>query len=76
MEEQEGDKLPLVLEKRVARWKPHHETRMKHLDQCLDTLFELFSTLVAALGQNATNVALAIPPRIPFANWRQRAATI
>ena len=31
-------------------------------------LTELVSTLVAALGQNAANVALAIPTGIPFAN--------
>ena len=41
---------------------------MEHLEQRIDTLTELVNTLVAALGQNATNVALAIPPRILLAN--------
>ena len=42
--------------------------RMESLEQHLDMLTELVNTLVAALGQNAANVSLAIPPRIPLAN--------
>ena len=68
MEEQEGDELPPVVERRVARRQPLCEMRMEHLEQCLDTLTELTSTLVVALGQNAANVAPAIPPGIPLAN--------
>ena len=48
--------------------------RTECLEQCLDTLTELVSTLVMALGQNAANVALAIPPRIPLANTEGREA--
>ena len=68
VEEQGGDELPPVVERRAARRQPHDETKMERLEQCLDTLTELFSTLIAALGQIATNVAPAIPPGIPFAN--------
>ena len=68
VEEQEGDELPPVVERRVARHQPHCEMRMEHLEQCLDTLTELTSTLVVALGQNAANVALAILLGIPLAN--------
>ena len=41
---------------------------MERLEQRLDTLTELVSTLIAALGQNAANVAFAIPTGIPLAN--------
>ena len=68
MEEQEGDELPPVVKRRVARRQPCHETRTEHLEQCLDMLIELVSTLVAALGQNAANMAHAIPPGILLAN--------
>ena len=54
--------------RRAARHQPHSETRTEHLEQDIDTLTKLVNTLVAALGQNATNVALAIPSGIPLAN--------
>ena len=68
VEEQEGDEPPPVVERRVARSQPRREMQTKHLEQSIDTLTKLVSTLVAALGQNAANVAPAIPSRIPLAN--------
>ena len=47
---------------------------MKHLKQCLDTLTELVSTLVVALGQNMANMAPAILLGIPLANKEDREA--
>ena len=75
VEEQEGDELPLVVERRVARCQPYREMRTERLELCLNTLTELVSTLVAALGQNAANVALTIPPAIPLANMEGGDAT-
>ena len=68
LEDQEGNELPPVVDKRIARHLSHRETRIERLEQCLDTLIELVSTLVAALDQNAATVAPAIPLGIPFAN--------
>ena len=68
VEEQEGGELPPMVERRAARHQPRHEMRMKRLEQRIDTLTELVNTLVAALGQNATNVAPSIPLGIPLAN--------
>ena len=68
MEEQEGDKLPPVVERRLVRHQPHCETRTECLEQCFNILTKLVRTLVAALGQNASNVAPAIPLGIPLAN--------
>ena len=68
MEEQEGDEPPFVEERRAARCQPRRETRMKRLEQCIDTLTKLVSTLVVALGQNAANVAPTIPLGFPPAN--------
>ena len=48
--------------------QPHRETRMKCLKHRLNTLTELVSTLVMALGQNATNMAPAIPLGILLTN--------
>ena len=61
VEEQEGDEPLSVVERKVARRQPHCKTRMECLEQCIDTLTELISTLVVALGQNVFNVALTIP---------------
>ena len=61
MEEQEDDELPPLAERRAARCQPLRETRIERLEHHLDMLTELVSTLVAVLGQNAVNVALAIP---------------
>ena len=44
------------------------KTKTERLEQHIDTLIKLVNTLVAALGQNTTNVALAILSRILFAN--------
>ena len=71
MEEQEGDELPLVMEKRATRCQPRHEIRTERLEQCLNTLTGLVSMLVAALGQNAANVAPVIPPGIPLAKAKR-----
>ena len=68
VEEQEGDELPLVVERRAARHQPCHETRKARLKQYFDELTELVSTLVVALDQNAAIVAPTIPPRILLAN--------
>ena len=68
VEEQEGDELPLVVERRAARHQPCRETRTECLEQCFNILTELVRMLVVALGQNASNVAPAIPPGIIIAN--------
>ena len=68
VKEQEGEEPPRVVGRRVARRQPHGETRTEHLEQRIDTLTELVNTLVTALGQNAANVAPAIPPGILLAN--------
>ena len=68
MEEQEGDKPPLVAGRRPARHQPRRETKTERLEQCIDTLTELVNTLVAALGQNTTNVTPTIPLGIPLTN--------
>ena len=68
MEEQEDDDLPPVVERNAARRQPHREMRTERIEQRIDTLTELVSTLVATLGQNEGNVALAIPPTILLAN--------
>ena len=74
VEEQEGDELPPLAERRVARSQPRRETRTECLEHRFDTLTELVSILVATLGQNAANVAPAIPPRILIANAEGREA--
>ena len=71
MEEQEGNELPPVVERKVVRHQPRCETSMERLEQRLDTLTELVSTLVAALGQNAANVAFAIPRGSLLLMWRR-----
>ena len=74
MEEQEGDELPPLAERRGARCQPCCEMRMEHLKHCLDTLIELVSTLAATLGQNVANMAPAILPGIPLPNEEDREA--
>ena len=74
VEEQEGDELPPVAERRAARHQPFRETRIECLEQRLDMLMEVVSTLVMALGQNAANVAPAILLGIPLANEEGREA--
>ena len=54
--------------KKATRLQPRREIRTERLEQCIDTLTELVSTLVAAFGQNTANVAPAILPWIPLAN--------
>ena len=68
VEEQQGDELPPVAERKATRCQPRREMRTKCLEHHLDTLTKLVSTLVMTLGQNAVNVASAIPLRIPLAN--------
>ena len=68
VEEQEGDKLPPVVERRTTRRQPCRDMRTERLEQRIDTLTKLVNTLVAALGQTATNVTPTIPPGIPLAN--------
>ena len=68
VEEQEGEEPPCVVGRRAVRHQPRCETRTEHLEQRINTLTELVNTLVTALGQNATNVALTIPSGIPLAN--------
>ena len=74
MEEHESDKLPPVVERKVARCQSYYETKTEHLKQYIDTLTELVSMLVATLGQNAAIVAPAIPLGIPLANAKGREA--
>ena len=62
VEEQESDEPPPIVERSVARRQPHFETRTERLEQRIDKLTELVNMLIAALGQNATNVAPIIPP--------------
>ena len=61
MEEQRGYELPSVVERRAMRRQPRCETRMECLEQRINTLTKLVSTLVVALGQNVVNVAPIIP---------------
>lgn len=58
VEEHEGDEL--IGKRMEARRQSLHETRAECLEHCFDTLTELVSTQVTALGQNAANMALAI----------------
>ena len=74
VKEQEGDELPPVVERRVARRQPRLERRTKHLKQRFDTPTELINILVTTLGQNMANVASTIPPGIPLANAEGREA--
>ena len=48
--------------------------REERLEHRLDTLTELLSMQVTALGQNVVNVALAIPLGIPSAKVKGREA--
>ena len=68
MEEQEGDEPLPVARRRAARCKPRCDARIEWLEQRIDMLTELLNTLVTIFGQNAANVAPAIPPRILLAN--------
>ena len=68
VEEREGEELPPLTKRRVAKCQPRREMRTKCLEHRLNTLTALGSTLVVALGQNTTNVALAIPLGIPLAD--------
>ena len=68
MDEQKGGGPPPVARRRATRHQPRRETRTECLEQRIDILTELVSTLVTALGQNAANAIPAIPPGIPLAN--------
>ena len=65
VEEQEGDEPPPVARGRATRRQPRYEARTEHLEQRIDTLTELVNTLVAVLGQNASNMTPAILPGDP-----------